>query len=90
MANVTVQEITKFIEEHIPEFHSKRLESLAKLKLKKVLRRKNPYLYKAKFVTNAPDLVKAILTGGRNLWRISRRSGGFYLWKCFCWKKIFG
>ena len=61
MASVTVQEITKFIEEHIPEFHRKRLESLAGLKLQKVLRRKNPYLYKAKFVTSAPELVRAIL-----------------------------
>lgn len=61
MASVTVREITKFIEEHIPEFHRKRLESLAELKLQKVLRRKNPYLYKAKFVTSAPELVKVIL-----------------------------
>ena len=61
MASVTVREITKFIEAHIPEFHRKRLESLAKLKLQKVLQRKNPYLYKAKFVTSAPELVKAIL-----------------------------
>jgi hypothetical protein len=61
MASVTVREITKFIEEHIPEFHRKRLESLAGLKLQKVLRRKNPYLYKAKFVTSAPELVRAIL-----------------------------
>lgn len=61
MASVTVREITKFIEEHIPEFHRKRLESLASLKLKRVLQRKNPYLYKAKFVTSAPELVKAIL-----------------------------
>ena len=61
MASVTVQEITKFIEENIPDFHRKRLESLAGLKLQKVLRRKNPYLYKAKFVTSAPELVKVIL-----------------------------
>jgi hypothetical protein len=61
MASVTVREITKFIEVHIPEFHGKRLESLAGLKLQKVLRRKNPYLYKAKFVTSAPELVKVIL-----------------------------
>jgi hypothetical protein len=61
MASVTFREITKFIEEHIPEFHRKRLESLAGLKLQKVLRRKNPYLYRAKFVTSAPELVKVIL-----------------------------
>jgi hypothetical protein len=61
MPDVTVQEITKFIEEHIPEFHQTRLESLTGLKLQKVLRRKNPYLFKAKFVTSAPELVKVIL-----------------------------
>jgi Type II restriction endonuclease EcoO109I len=61
MPSVTVQEITKYIEEHIPDFHRRRLESLTALKLKKVLRRKNPYLFKAKFVTNAPDLVKMLL-----------------------------
>jgi hypothetical protein len=61
MASVSVQEITKFIEEHIPGFHQKRLKSLAGLKLKNVLQRKNPYLYKAKHVISAPDLVKAIL-----------------------------
>jgi hypothetical protein len=61
MASVTVQEITRFIEDHIPGFHQKRLKSLTGLKLKIVLQRKNPYLYKAKFVTSAPDLVKAIL-----------------------------
>ena len=61
MASVTVRKVTKFIEAHIPEFHRKRLESLAGLKLQKVLRRKNPYLYKAKFVTSAPELIKAIL-----------------------------
>ena len=61
MPNVTVQEITKHIEQHIPDFHRRRLESLASLKLRKVLRRKNPYLFKAKFVTNAPDLVRLLL-----------------------------
>src|ERR1017187_3395084 len=61
MPSVTVREITKFIEEHIPEFHRKRLVSLTGLKLQKVLRRKNPYLFKAKFVTSAPGLVKVIL-----------------------------
>src|ERR1039458_2828046 len=61
MPDVAVQESTKFIEEHIPEFHQTRLESLTGLKLQKVLRRKNPYLFKAKFVTSAPELVKLIL-----------------------------
>ncbi len=61
MPSVTVQEITNYIEQNIPEFHQRRLESLTTLKLKKVLRQKNPYLFKAKFVVNAPDLVKQFL-----------------------------
>jgi hypothetical protein len=31
------------------------------LKLRKVLRRKNPYLFKAKFVTSAPEIIKVLL-----------------------------
>src|SRR5450759_3325074 len=61
MPSVTVQEITKFIEKNIPDFHRRRLENLGELKLRKVLRRKNPYSFKAKFVISAPDLVKLIL-----------------------------
>ena len=61
MPNVTIQEITNYIEQNIPDFHRRRLESLATLKLRKVLRRKNPYLFKAKFVISAPELVKLIL-----------------------------
>ena len=61
MSGVTVQEITNYIEQHIPDFHRRRLESLAALKLKKVLKRKNPYLFKAKNIQTAADLVKGIL-----------------------------
>jgi hypothetical protein len=61
MAEITVPEITMFIEKNIPDFHRTRLKSLARLSLQKVLRRKNPYLFKAKFVVSAPDLIKLIL-----------------------------
>ncbi len=58
---MTIQEITAYIERNIQEFHRRRLESLAKLKLKKVLLRKNPYLYRAKDIIDAHDLVKSLL-----------------------------
>lgn len=45
----------------MPSFHRKRLESLAGLKLEKVLGRKNPYLFKAKHIETAGDLVKQLL-----------------------------
>ena len=61
MGKITSQEITNYIEQLIPDFHKRRLDSLRKLKLQKVLKRKNPYLFKAKNVTSAPELVLSIL-----------------------------
>lgn len=61
MGNITENEITKFIEQNIPSFHQRRLESLSGLKLNDVLKRKNPYLFKAKNINTASDLVKGIL-----------------------------
>jgi Type II restriction endonuclease EcoO109I len=52
----------QFVKDRIaPDFHSKRLASLEGLKLEAVLKRKNPYLFKAKAITSAPDLVKQLL-----------------------------
>src|SRR5438045_7333404 len=49
------------IDATIPDFHAARLASLTGLKLKKLLRRKNPYLYRAKNVLVASDLVEGFL-----------------------------
>ena len=53
--------IADFIESNIPAFHQRRVESLIGLELDKVLKRKNPYLFKAKNINTAGGLVKAIL-----------------------------
>lgn len=39
------EQLKAFVEQQIPEFHRKRLEKLKELKLKEVLKRKNPYLF---------------------------------------------
>ena len=61
MKKVSTEEITAYIESHIPSFHERRLQKLSGLKLRSVLKRKNPYLFRAKNVTSAADLVKGIL-----------------------------
>jgi hypothetical protein len=61
MKSVSTEEIVNYIEANNPSFHKRRLESLAGLKLHKVLKRKNPYLFKAKNITSAAELVKGIL-----------------------------
>ena len=53
--------IKEYVVDHIGEFHDARLSSLNKLKLKKVLARKNLYLFRAKNQILANDIVKGIL-----------------------------
>jgi hypothetical protein len=53
--------IEQFVHENIDTFHARRLESIQGLKLEKVLARKNPYLFRAKNLNVAADLVAALL-----------------------------
>ena len=55
------QKITNYVEKNIPQFHQNRIKRLKNLKLKIVLKRKNPYLFKVKNITTAGDFVKNIL-----------------------------
>jgi hypothetical protein len=50
------------VEENIGDFHKRKAENLRKLKLEQVLKRKNPYLFKAKNVTRGQSLVEALLS----------------------------
>lgn len=61
MSKVSLDEITKYVESNIGDYHQKKLENLQKLKLNKILARKNPYLFKAKNILLAQDLVKNLL-----------------------------
>jgi len=61
MPRLTKNEIVSFIEPNIQTFHKKRLDNIRSLQLKKILMRKNPYLFKAKNLNTAHDLVKSLL-----------------------------
>ncbi|MCW5877011.1 MAG: cytosolic protein [Anaerolineales bacterium] len=61
MKSINLDDVTTFIEQEIEEFHQKRLLRLNSLKLKTVLKRKNPYLFKAKNILTAQDFVKVLL-----------------------------
>jgi len=61
MKPLIVEEVTKFVEKNIGSFHKKRIESLDTLKLSAVLLRKNPYLFKAKYILSASEIVKNIV-----------------------------
>lgn len=61
MKSLNLDEVFNYVENNIGNFHSKRLENLNKLKFSQILKRKNPYLFKAKYILTAPDFVKTLL-----------------------------
>jgi hypothetical protein len=61
MTKITDIEITAYIEENLLPLHQKKLKKLAKLTLKEILERKNPYLFKAKHVTTASEFMESVL-----------------------------
>ena len=61
MTQISREEITDFIENHIKDYHAKILQRLLELRLAEILKRKNPYLFKAKALDTSQDLVKSIL-----------------------------
>ena len=61
MKLITQQAIADYVEANIQDFHQRRLENLQKLKLMTVVKRKNPYLFKAKNINMAQDFVRIIL-----------------------------
>lgn len=61
MNDLNLNDVAIYVEENIGEFHSARLNSLSGLKLKKILLRKNPYLFKAKNILTSEALIKTLL-----------------------------
>ncbi|NJK45045.1 MAG: cytosolic protein [Pleurocapsa sp. SU_196_0] len=61
MSKLNTAKVTSYVEENIGSFHEKRLESLNGIKLSRILQRKNPYLFKAKGIIIASDLVRMLL-----------------------------
>lgn len=61
MKLINLNDVTNFVEKNIPSFHERRLISLSKLKLKQILKRKNPYLFRAKNIVTASELVTGLL-----------------------------
>jgi hypothetical protein len=61
MKDIKLDDLKTYVELNIGSFHKSRLDSLKKLKLEDILRRKNPYLYKAKNILVSGELVKILL-----------------------------
>jgi len=57
---LNLDEVRRYVSENIVDFHQQRVKSLEDLKLEKLLK-KNPYLFKAKNIATAAELVSGLL-----------------------------
>lgn len=55
-----INSIAQYVEQHIGEFHASRIAKLQSVNLKELLSRKNPYMFKAKNIVTAGNMVESI------------------------------
>jgi hypothetical protein len=60
MEELNLDDVRAYVNENIVDFHQRRITSLEKLTLSKLLK-KNPYLFKAKNITTAGQLIEDLL-----------------------------
>lgn len=60
MNTLNISDVTQYVENNIDTFHQKRYDAINKLQLKTILKRKNPYLFKAKSIQTAGEIVKGL------------------------------
>jgi hypothetical protein len=60
MKRLNLKDVSRYVEENIGTFHQKRIAGLNDLKLNRVLGKKNPYLFKAKYILTAQDIIKSL------------------------------
>lgn len=60
MNPLDLDQVREYVNEHIVDFHQWRIRLLENLKLRDLLK-KNPYLFRAKNITKAQDLVEGLL-----------------------------
>lgn len=61
MNQLNLDEVVKYVEQHIGKFHEQRISSLSTLKLSRVLKRKNPYLFRAKHLLTNQEIVQSLV-----------------------------
>jgi hypothetical protein len=56
-----INDVIEYVENNISVFHQKRIDKIGTLKLKEVLKKKNPYLFKAKYLQTAEEIIREII-----------------------------
>jgi len=84
MKKLELTEVVKYVETNIGIFHQKRIERLNSLELKDVLKRKNPYLFKAKNMMTSEGITSGacgcayFVQRGDYFWGLVGRACYFY------------
>lgn len=60
MKPIQQEDVTQYVEEHIGVFHQKRIDRLKNLHLGAILKKKNPYLFKAKHLQTSEQIVRSL------------------------------
>lgn len=60
MNKLNLDEVKTYVNQHIVDFHQRRVKTLEELKLQQLLK-KNPYLFKAKNISVAGELIEGLL-----------------------------
>jgi hypothetical protein len=61
MGQLSISDVKEYVEHNISVFHEKRIEKIEKLKLREVLLKKNPYLFKAKNLQTAEEIIRVLV-----------------------------
>jgi hypothetical protein len=61
MKNLLINDAKKYVESTIDIFHEKKIKRLKSLTLTQILKRKNPYLFRAKNILTPHDFIKGVL-----------------------------
>jgi len=61
LEKLDLQEVAYFVNTNIVKFHQSKVKRLESLSLRSLLKKKNPYLFRAKNITVATELITSIL-----------------------------
>lgn len=61
MSELTREELRQFVDAQLARFHRSRMDRVEKLTLNRVLRSKNPYLFRAKDIKTPEELIASLL-----------------------------
>lgn len=61
MPQSLINDVIQYVENNIAQFHTQRIDKIKTLKLKVVLKKKNPYLFKAKYLQTSEEIIRQLI-----------------------------